>query len=63
MIAALTNQGDVAHDQGRRDEAVLYYRQAAAVAAADSRTGHQVTRTAAARVESLQGAEGLDRDR
>jgi hypothetical protein len=55
MIVALTNQGDVAHDQGRRDQAGGFYRQAADVAERILGPVHPVTRTAKARVESNQG--------
>jgi hypothetical protein len=48
MIAALTNQGDVARDQGRRDEAELYYRHAAAEAARILGPRHEVTLAAEA---------------
>jgi tetratricopeptide (TPR) repeat protein len=48
MIAALTNRGDVARDQGRREEAELYYRQAAAEAARIFGPRHEVTLAAEA---------------
>jgi serine/threonine protein kinase/tetratricopeptide (TPR) repeat protein len=50
MIAALTNRGDVARDQGRRDEAELFYRQAAAEAARILGQGDPVTLAAEAKL-------------
>jgi hypothetical protein len=48
MITALTNRGDVARDQGRRDEAELFYHQAATEAARILGPGDPVTRAAEA---------------
>jgi tetratricopeptide (TPR) repeat protein len=47
-IAALTNQGDVARDQGERDLAERYYRQAALEAGRILGPEHQATRAAEA---------------
>ncbi len=52
-IVALTNQGDVARDQGRRDEAGRYYRQAADEAARIRGPQHLDTRAAEAKLESF----------
>ncbi len=48
MIAALTNRGDVARDQGHRGDAELYYRKAAAEAARIFGPGAERTRAAEA---------------
>jgi tetratricopeptide (TPR) repeat protein len=54
-VVALTNQGDVARDQGSRDEAERYYRQAAAEAARILGPEHPAARDAEANLQRFLG--------
>ncbi|MHB1561589.1 MAG: serine/threonine-protein kinase [Isosphaeraceae bacterium] len=57
-IIALRNQGDVARAAGRRDEALVYYRQAAVEAGRILGDEHPATRAAQANLAAFVGAAG-----